>query len=266
MPTDYVIAESSTQSVPVSFSVKGNEVNKTKADFEDFLVVVDMNSVLYRENGELIDVSYSPNVFAKPQISNLLKSNINFTIPLDSIYLTLEKSLTKKVPITSDFTYTIEDIFMLTQTSGFDTDSVEITGLAGAIENITEIYVGRKNLGAINKPTVLNIDLHEIHPDIKIVPDNICFTVDILLATQGEAVVNLIDKHNPSYRFFPSNIRIKYSTSIDDFDNIIAEDFVLDIDYHKKDNRAFVNLSKFPQTVKIISIEPDFVEYYVFEE
>jgi hypothetical protein len=268
LPDGYVVANTSDNTIPVTLFVKGNEVNRTKEVFNDFYVAVDMGFVQTKDSLDILNVSYSPAFFAKPQINTVLKSNPNFNITIDSVYVDLERSLTKKVPLVSDFTYFVPKTYIIASNSGFNVDSVVITGLINEIEQFDEIHVGKRNFGLVNKPISIDVNLEKLYPQISIDPEMIHFALNVQLATEGKIEIKIKDSDNPSYYFFPENINVKFSTSVEDFDDVSVEDFVIKLDYlsSSTENRALVYLVEYPATIKLVNFEPDYVEYYLFEE
>ncbi|MDL2239675.1 hypothetical protein LJC73_05700 [Bacteroidales bacterium OttesenSCG-928-L14] len=267
LPENFVVAKTSSSIIPVSLFVRGNDVNKTKEAFDNFYVNVDLGFVQINDSIDVLNVSYSPASFAKSQIDAALKSNPNFNISIDSIFVMLEKSLTKMVPITDDYEYIVPKTYFVSSNSGPSVDSVKITGLVNVVKNVNEIYIGKRNLGIITTPKIYDINLSKLYPNIIIEPENIHYILDVHIATQGEVDVYLKDDYNRNVQFFPNFVNVKYSVSVGDYDKITADDFVITIDsVGSADNKAFVYLSEFPSSVNIISVKPDFVEYYFFEE
>ncbi|MGI6718761.1 MAG: hypothetical protein ACOX4D_06425 [Bacteroidales bacterium] len=269
IPDGYVITEGENKKINLSFNIKGNEVNDIRNYYSNLNLYVDLNKLSYqpiKEDSSIISFSFSPSSVVKNQLLSYHKSNVAFEILTDSITILLQKSASKKIPIVDGFSYTIPSSYMKLTTSGFNVDSVTITGLQKDIDKIDSLVLGNKKLGYIRKNLQMTVYPEKNLNNIKVTPNMLEYNIDMDLFTENEISIPIQVANGLNYKFFPNNLLIKYNVLVKDFFKVKSYMFKYKIEFVDNSNICYVHLTDYPNFIKLIDCFPTKFEYYIVND
>ncbi len=269
IPEGYVITEGENKKISLSFNIKGNEVNDVRNYYSNLNIDVDLNQLTYnpiKEDSSIISYSFSPSAVVKNQLLSYHKSNVAFEILTDSITIYLQQSSSKKVPIIDGFTYTLPSSYMKLNTSGFNVDSVTISGLQKNIDNIDSLVLGNKKLGFISKNTQLTVYPEKNLKNVKVTPNVLEYNIDIDLFTENEISIPIQVADGVHYKFFPNNLQIKYNVPVKDFFKVKSYMFKYQLEFVENSNICYLYLTEYPNFISLIDFFPSKFEYYIVDD
>ena len=133
---------------------------------------------------------------------------------------------------------------------------------------IDNIYTENVSIKNINSNIDINVPLKI---DEMINTDNKEVNVKIGVEKYTEAIANvkISNNFNKKLRLFPDKVKIKYIVSLNDYNIIKDNSFIISIDTADisiENNFLPLYLIDYPSNTRITSIEPKEVEYIIIEE
>jgi hypothetical protein len=268
LKSGYIVSSQSAHYVPVSFTVEGKDVNRVRDEFSKFVVSVDLGSVDLSTADSIVKVAYLLTPIVKQQINNAQKSNLQFDIKSDSLYLTIEKVSSKKVPLKDEFEFTLPNGYMPLHSSGYSVDSVVVSGLVSDLDKVDYISCGRKKLGKIKEKKIFIFYPERYYRKLIIDPDTLLYVVDVDNFTENIITVpiNFSDSIY-EYKFFPSEINIRYNVSVHDYFVVTPSMFGMNVIFDdSSSNIAYILVDRCPSFIDIVDFYPTVYEYLMFEK
>ncbi len=211
------------------------------------------------------------------KLSSKLGSNFQvININKDVFTIRLDNAEEKKVPIILNAKFNVENGFMLADSLQIFPDSFKIIGPASLIQSINnypteniEFNKLSNNFSKQIKPKTPS------HHQLKIVPKEITISSKIERYTEGEVVIPIKMIHSKNIKdsisIFPQRVFLKYRAPLSMFSDISSTDFSIiaklkDSDLSKNTNTLPLELVRIPPYTKIVSIQPEAIEYYIIKE
>jgi YbbR domain-containing protein len=195
---------------------------------------------------------------------------VNRILP-DTIYFVFGTKVSKEIPVKLNHQLSFEKQHRLNGNVTFEPATVMVEGLESAVNKIefieTESLVLKNLNQSVNKQ--INLFLHPSYAE-KIFLSNKTVTVKIPVEKYTEAsvevpleVINLPENH--TMKLFPEKVNINYIVGFTDYDKINEQMFTARVDYNKRDNtsRLPIEISRHPETVQILRVQPPKAEYLI---
>lgn len=234
-----------------------------------------------KNNSVIIDVKDSPEgqkktglkiatVNLKDKIRDDLDKNVQIlSIEPDTIYFNISEHVTKKVPVTGDFTLSFKSEYRQYAPIQFSPDSVTVAGAREHVANINSITLPPKKYRNVNKP-VNDVSNAVASQDIYVNPSKIRYTIPVARCTEGTASVTVRAVNVPAGNkliLLPGRIDVKYYVPLKDYKSVLSSDFIAEVDFNDTEtslNRHIkVKMVKYPYPIFDIRVEPAFVEFLI---
>ncbi|MDR1129351.1 MAG: hypothetical protein LBK96_00020, partial [Prevotellaceae bacterium] len=201
------------------------------------------------------------------QIRDDFDKNVRIlSIEPDTIYFNMSEHVTKKVPVTGDFSLSFKDEFRQYAPVQFSPDSVTIVG--------SQEHVAKVNSVSLSPKKYENID--ETIEDISTVsniianPSKIRYKIPVERCTEGTVSVAVKTVNVPrgsKLILLPARVEIKYVVPLKDFASVSTTDFFAEVDFNdtKTSLSRYVKVKavQYPSSVFDIRMEPSFVEFLI---
>ncbi|MCP4551911.1 MAG: hypothetical protein GY834_07705 [Bacteroidetes bacterium] len=198
-------------------------------------------------------------------------SNQISSISPDTLFLNLESSVSKEVPILLQIEIEPKQQHYIYGSIKQSNTSVIINGPSSIINSIQSIQTEFVKLQDINQS--MNIKLALINPfdlsQLNLSNDSVMITIPIEEFTENSinVPIHITDNQDLSLKLFPEEIEITYLVALKDFKNINPSMFNAEIHFnpeliHYQD----VLLQHYPPFIKISNFEPKRIEYVILKK
>lgn len=188
----------------------------------------------------------------------------------DTVYLTLEPELEKKVPVTATFDLEFEKQYMRYGKAVFEPDSVMIRGPERFIRQIDTASLGHITLSGLKEHVIIS---REFHADssmrsVSYQPGTIKVGIGVEKYTEAEAEVPVsVINTDERIKTFPERIKVTYHVALKDYKEIEPGMIRAIADFSSaqasRDHKIRVRIEHAPELIQIRKIEPEKVEYII---
>jgi YbbR domain-containing protein len=200
---------------------------------------------------------------------NFDKNVLILSIEPDTIYFNIFKHVTKKVPVTGDFSLSFKNEFRQYAPIQFFPDSVTVTGSQEHVSKMESIVLSPKKYENIDK-TIEDISNIAVNQDIYVNPSRIRYKIPVERCTEGIASIPIriinVPKNNKLV-LLPSKVDIRYLVPLKDYNSISINDFFAEVDFNDTktslNRHVKVKIVRRPSSVFDVRIEPAFVEFLI---
>ncbi len=195
-------------------------------------------------------------------------SNIQMT--RDTFSFMLEKAVTAKLPVKPNLNLDFETSYYLHGKIKTIPDSVEVITTNAALKKLH--YIETESQKLTNLSASQDISLPLIKPKLHCVMplQNVDIHIPIEKYTETSFMVPVTcDSTNLKLKFFPGNVSVKCLVAYKDFKTITSDMFTLMINKEAlskiNSKKIKLKLTHFPAEVKVLYIEPSYVEYIILK-
>jgi YbbR domain-containing protein len=190
----------------------------------------------------------------------------------DTLFFTLGKNKTKKVPVIHQLALEFEKGYNLYDSLVITPKTVEISGPEDIVDTLKAVYTEIQQLEDISDDIDLELNLlkNDSLKRVSYSQATVKAVAKVDKFTEGKLTVPLQVQNLPqgySIKLFPKEITITYTANVSDFNNITKSDFVAYCDYEEVKNGEvsfFIpKLAKFPKTVKKYRIENNKINFLI---
>ncbi|HKR05976.1 MAG TPA: hypothetical protein VJY62_15170 [Bacteroidia bacterium] len=273
------------KNIPLSFQIKNPLPSKISIDIEgkgfdlmsdDFIkennhITVDFNSAAFRNIGLSTHVSISTETLLDQFISLTDPAYKIVKILPDSIVVDYSKKFTVKVPVKLNAELNFKKQFFNSLPPLIKPDSIEMSGTDDLLKKIIKLETQKVVFN--NLSTNLFFSASVINPSNEkiILSDNkVWVLVPVEEFTEGKMVLPLrkFYYHNKPVTLIPDKVTLTYHASLRDFSRISADDFEVEaeqpaLSIDRNENKLHVNPVKFPKAAKIVSVQPEWIDYLI---
>ena len=264
LPDSYFITDKSSNFINISLSVEGNQVNEIHSHIKNSSVIVSLANVKTAGKDKLV-YTYQVAPYVKNQIGDMLKSSVNYSISTDSISLTFEKAIRKKVPLKDDSRFEVASGYMLLKGSGFSCDSVTVTGLTYNVEQVDHVTLAYSPISLVSRSKTIDFNFEDYYHDFTVEPSVVTYSINVAEFTESSVTLKIEEFYDSNKLwFFPESVTGRFNVPLTDFNQISKDDFYLEVVIPEGNvNKALVNMKTTADNVIVIDVEPNTVEYLI---
>lgn len=264
LPDSYFITDKSSNFINISLSVEGNQVNEIHSHIKNSSVIVSLANVKTAEKDKLV-YTYQVAPYVKNQIGDMLKTSVNYSISTDSISLTFEKAISKKVPLKDDSRFEVASGYMLLKGSGFSCDSVTVTGLTYNVEQVDHVTLAYSPISLVNRSKTIDFNFEDYYHDFTVEPSVVTYNINVAEFTESSVTLKIEDFYDSNNLwFFPESVTGRFNVPLADFNQISKDDFYLEVVIPEGNvNKALVDMKTTADNVIVIDVDPNTVEYLI---
>lgn len=264
LPDSYFITDKSSNFINISLSVEGNQVNEIHSHIKNSSVIVSLANVKTAGKDKLV-YTYQVAPYVKNQIGDMLKSSVNYSISTDSISLTFEKAISKKVPLKDDSRFEVASGYMLLKGSGFSCDSVTVTGLTYNVEQVDHVTLAYSPISLVSRSKTIDFNFEDYYHDFTVEPSVVTYSINVAEFTESSVTLKIEDFYDSNKLwFFPESVTGRFNVPLTDFNQISKDDFYLEVVIPEGNvNKALVDMKTTADNVVVIDVEPNTVEYLI---
>lgn len=175
----------------------------------------------------------------------------------DTLVFKYDVNLVKKVPLILNTDVTFRSGFDITGNYKLTPDSVEVVGPEIIASKVKSIHTEKLILNDV-KSTISNmvkLKLPKNNKDLEFSIDEVKVSASVEKYTEGTlkipvSVINV--PRNMSLNYFPKEVTVAYYTSLNDFNNVKAEDFVVECDFNTIESELAYLIPKLTKTSKLV--------------
>ncbi len=262
--------------IPDSILLKNDLPTKINVGVSDKGVALFRSSLMKRNDSIEINVRnylQAKNTLIKDdQFVQLIKTKLERTTTIlryNPSRISLEYSLlkSKKIPVIFDGEITTKSNFLLSDDIQVLPDSVTAYSSAEVLKNLSVAYTTNDKFEDLNKNT--SVQLHiRAQNKIRFKPSIVKVTIPVAEFAQKEVTVPITCLNKPygtNVIFFPSNVSVSFAVALGSFNEILPENFSIDLDYSELEQATQgvvkLRLTESPSYIQNISIKPASVEF-----
>ena len=235
------------KSRPLNIDLQGVEVHKPTSSSESYIL--------------------SESILNQIRNQNDFPNYINRIYP-DTLHLKLETIVSKEVEIRLKLEIIPKKQHYIYGKITQSLQKINITGPPSIVDTITFINTEFLKLENVQSNQNLNLKLMNPYIDEKVSfsVDNLDIFIPIEEYTENSITIpiGIKDSHNLRIKLFPETITITYLVALKDFERTSPDMFSATITYDEKSTSyQKVFLERHPNFVKIVSIQPESVEYLI---
>ncbi|MEI8203412.1 MAG: hypothetical protein WCH34_10400 [Bacteroidota bacterium] len=195
-------------------------------------------------------------------------SNIQMT--RDTLSFILEKAISAKLPVRPNVSLDFATSYYLHGKVKTIPDSVEVIATSSVLQKTH--FIETENITFSNLNSSKKAILSLIKPNSHcIIPDQ---TVDVQIPVEKYTETNYkvsvaCDTTHLKLKFFPSQVNVKCLVAFKDFKTITPDMFTLVVNNDALNNKSHqkikLKLTHFPAEVKVLYIEPSYVDYIILK-
>lgn len=235
-------------------------------------ISIDVSSVIHNSKSDQLGYIVSAGITDK--IGEQLKSDIRlFRIDPDTIFISFEKTVSKKVPVVSNVKLSFEEQYRSFGDIVLSPDSVTVYGGEEAIRDIRSIKTKAYEFSGLNASIheTLQLDVSEKEAkDIKFSAREVKATLVVKQFTEKdfELPIELVNQPKDlTIKLFPSKIRVKFILPLDSFEMAKPSLFNAVVDasgvLNSQSTSLPVTMQKKPSWIENLFFTPTSVEYII---
>ena len=266
---------------PYGIIVSGKNQNDISFDLTasgfDFLFYKINRPKVYIDLGEYYNheksvVLIPPDDFKKI-IANQLESDIIIkNISTNQLEILLDKLETKRVKVTliDDISYT--EGYKAVGAIRIIPDSIEVSGPTHQLDTLNEIFTRLLSISDVSENISVGVDLNtSFEKKLSFEKSEVTIAIEVKEFTQKSILIPLSLKNSPTdsnIKLLPESIIIDFDVSLESFNKIKTSDFLIEIDYHSKnelENYMIPKLIKYPDSILNVELRQDKVNYLILK-
>lgn len=259
---------SEEQMLKMSLDIDGFHTLRYKMIREPYrFVTISLNDVSYRlENGNTY--SFSSQYVAEKVAERLGISTSDITMNDAMVYFTMDALKSKVVPIVFRSDIKMQRQYGLYGIPTIDPATVTIYGPEEVIDTVRSVRTQLVSKTNVSEDFSESVGLDMLGGKIRSNTKEVRVTVEVEKYTEMDVEVPIRMSDSLRVRFFPETVSVKCFVAMKDYASIIPDDFTVAVD--KQQLKALqplldVRLVTWPQTVQILSTQPDKVEYLIVQ-
>lgn len=268
MPANSMLANKLPKKLIIGIKGEGFEIIAHKLRFASSVLLVDLSKyidVKTLTSGK--SVQRIPSKLFASEINQLLRNGVeSYSISPIDIYAHVTAKSTKKVPVLSNLKLGLNKNYMLKGSVQLQPDSITISGAKEQLDTLTAVECEPIEIKNLEKNTVLSLKpilqpkIHysyteEVNAKIEIEKySEIDFQVPILVTDAPDSL---------HISLFPSTCTVRFNVGVSNFDKVSPLSFKASISYAALLEGKSVELTEFPEFLKIIGLSPRKLEFLV---
>tara|TARA_B100000809_G_scaffold266880_1_gene332486 strand:- start:11705 stop:12655 length:951 start_codon:yes stop_codon:yes gene_type:complete len=206
-------------------------------------------------------------------ITSQLKNDIIVNnVSIENMEVLLDKLKTKKVKVSLSENIQFKNGFKSIGEFEISPDSIAISGPTKHLDTLTEIKTELLELTNVNENIATTVNLNISNDTtISYSQESVNLLVSVKEFTQKSLLVPVIVNNLPSdlsIRLVPENVTIRFDVSMEDYNKITANDFMIMCDFDKTNyQKDFMipHLIKQPESIINFEIQENKINYLIFK-
>jgi YbbR domain-containing protein len=184
------------------------------------------------------------------------------------VYFTMDALKSKVVPIVFRSDIKTQRQYGVYGIPTIDAASVTIYGPGEIIDTVRSVRTKLVSKANVSEDFSESVGLDMLDGKIRSNTKEVRVTVEVEKFTEMDIEVPIRVSDSLRVRFFPETMSVKCLVAMKDYASIVADDFVVAVD--KQQLKALqplldVRLVSWPQSVQVLSTQPDKVEYLIVQ-
>lgn len=272
-PSDKVLVNNSDSIFFITFKSQGFDLIYYQLFKHNKTINIDCSENKLNNDNKL-NISY---LGANQILKNIKKQNdFNFNVinlfP-DTFALKWEKAYYKKVRVIPVLKFNFAKQYQIYDSLKISPDSIYISGTLNDLNQIQRLYTQafKSDNLRTGQTVYLKIIKPKQFPKVKLFAEKIKiqFSVEKFTESEIEIPVTFQDDVNfQNVKLFPDKVKIKYLVALKDFKKINPKMFIATVNTDNlklTENKAKIQLIRFPENIKILSLFPEKTEFIIFK-
>ena len=266
-PTDKMLTSDESQTVKFSLQANGFKTLGCRLLRDSKRsVAVSLAEVPYRiESGTTYSFSSQ---YVAEKIAKLLGVNASdISMNDDKVYFNMEPMKSKVVPVVLRSDIRTQQRYEAYGLPILEPATVTVFGPKDVLDTLTSVSTVMLSRSGVNATVVENVGL-DLGEALRCDIAEVKATIEVLQFTEQELQVPVSMPDTLKMRFFPEMVKIKYVVAMKDYPAMTPDMFCVEIDPTQADGEQpllDVRLSRQPDNIKLLSVEPQRVEYLIVE-
>jgi hypothetical protein len=273
VPADKVLINEADSLLTLSMKSKGFKMLSGKMFSEPQSIIIDVASVYHKSKNSESSYYILTREILQTAGKQIHQPNSIISISPDTLFFSMVEKFSKKVPIKTLLDINFAQQYGLSDSIIVFPDSIIISGPKEIIDSMQYINTITKILSNVNAAQALMLgfpDGRKDHVSVKPESVSIYVPVDKYTESKVEIPVKVYDNEKIiQAKTFPENITITYVVPLSKYTKMNAGKFTAAADISKATSvnakKLKVEITKQPDFVKILKIEPEKIEYILLK-
>lgn len=266
-PHGVIVSEKNYDLVAFDFTTSGFDFLYYKINKP--IVIIDLQKYIKDEASSFI---ISTSEFKRIITSQLKNDIIVNNVSIENMEVLLDKLKTKKVKVSLSENIQFKNGFKSIGEYKISPDSIAISGSTRYLDTLTEIKTKLLELSNVNEniATIVNLNISN-DTSISYSQESVKLVISVKEFTQKLLLVPVIINNLPSdlsIRLIPESVTIRFDVSMEDYNKINANDFMVMCDFDKingQEDFMIPHLMKQPASIINLEIQENKINYLIFK-
>ncbi len=261
IPDDVVFDTALPESIDTRLADKGSELFRYALYWNDSIIV----DVAEYHNNRIHNLQGT-------ELMQLINQKLQKTSTLKTYYpvnisLNVSKLESKKIDVVFDGEISTGRSNLIPDEYEIEPRQVTAYGSAQQLAEIDEVLTVHTVLNNLKATSQFEIELAAVE-GIKLSPNVVDIFIPVLEYTERKFEIPVTVTNTPSnidVKFFPSNIEVSFSVTLEDYKKISEEDFSIELDYksfyQNENGRTAVELTLSPASIKNPKLSPSEIDF-----
>lgn len=268
VPQDKVILNDSTHKLSVTLKTHGFKWLKYYLGTPT--LEIDFSKEVYKKQNTFVYTKSVSYINETKPFNNEVKL---LNISPDTLVFKYDTNLLKNVPVQIEADISFAPGYDIMNDYKATPDSVTVIGPHEMVQNINALKTEKVLLNNVKTDiaTKVKLILPKHTKDLKFSTSEVAFAANVEKFTEGTVKIPIQIINLPKdvlIKYFPKEVKVSYYTSLDNFNNVKANDFKVSCDFNKVNNNESVlipELVKVPEGVKHVKLNQQKIEFIILK-
>ncbi|GAA4238018.1 hypothetical protein GCM10022291_26860 [Postechiella marina] len=268
VPPENIILNDSNSSLKITLKTHG--FKWLKYYFSNPKITIDFNKEVDNKKGQYIWSKSRAYLYESSQFGDKVKL---LNIEPDTLLFKYDVNLVKKVPVELNSSIKFTQGFDMDDDYKLTPDSIEVIGPHALASKITHIKTEEFVLNDVktNISEKIKLILPQDNNNLIFSNQSVLLSANVKKFTEGTLKIPVTLVNVPeglSLKYFPRMVNVTYYTSLDRFNSVKSNDFIVSCDYSMvQDNQSFLipQIKKSPKRVKHVKLSQKRIEFIILK-
>ncbi len=237
-------------------------------------IIVDLENLKLNKKRDIYEAFILTSRIIKKKSKQLYPSAHILSVSPDTLIFRYEDVVYKEVPVKLNISASFEKQYQLYDSIKYNPKNIILKGSKSELDKISSLETEKKDFYNLTKNQNFYIPILNPYKDgnLKIFPDKIKVFIPVEKYTEASITLPL-NKINISedydIKIFPDKVNITYLIALKDYKKVSPDMFIASVNCSKIDKlnnkNLKVEISDYPDFVRITKIKPDKVEYIILK-
>ncbi len=271
-PKDLILTNSGDNVLSIGIYAQGFELLAAKYVRKRRTLNVNLSTLKIKYSGDGY-TAYLPSIRIIKQLGTQIRFDKEITyIKPDTLFFRFSEIFRKQVPVRPDIVYTLNGQFDITDSITVHPKFVTVSSVKSIIDTLTFVKTQKLRFSELDSSINVNVALYKGAQSrlIRYSSDSVNVTFHVEKVTEaGYKIPVSVNGNGENVKIFPDKVDIICRVPLSEYPHIEKSDFAAEVVYlpsGKNEKKLTVNLVRIPNSVRVLKIIPEEVEYIIISK